>query len=152
MTESLRVRRAVSEDAQAIAGFNQAMAAETEELALDLEVLLAGVRGLMTRPEHGFYLVAEAGKEKVGCLLVTYEWSDWRNGVIWWIQSVYVDAPWRRQGVYRRLYQAVKGLAAEQGGVKALRLYVEKDNRPAQRTYEALGMGETAYRIYEEAL
>lgn len=151
MAEFLRVRRAAAGDAEAIAGYNRAMARETEALELDPAELLAGVQGLLARPGYGFYLVAETGEGPVGCLLVTYEWSDWRNGVIWWIQSVYVSAPWRRRGVYRRLYESVKGQAAGQG-VRALRLYVEKDNQPAQRTYGALGMRETAYRIYEEAL
>jgi GNAT superfamily N-acetyltransferase len=95
-------------------------------------------------------VVAVEEERIVGCLLVTHEWSDWRNGLFWWIQSVFIEAGWRRRGVYRRLYQHVKELAAADPTVCGFRLYVEKDNAVAQQTYAALGMAPTDYLIYEE--
>lgn len=146
----LSIRRAVPADAAALVGFNQAMALETEGKELPDAVIVPGVAGLLARPEYGFYLVAEADGVVVGSLMVTYEWSDWRNGLIWWLQSVYVVEAWRRRGVYRALYAAVKAQAAATDGVRGFRLYVEKDNATAQRTYRALGMTETYYRLFEE--
>ncbi len=95
-------------------------------------------------------MVAEHGGRVVGCLMVTNEWSDWRNGIFWWIQSVYVEAGWRRKGVYRRLYDYVRALALADPGVCGFRLYVEKENAVAQATYESLGMKATDYLVYEE--
>ncbi|MCE5249373.1 GNAT family N-acetyltransferase [bacterium] len=126
------------------------MAYETEGKELSNEALSAGVRYLLNHPEHGFYVVAEIDGEVAGSLMVTYEWSDWRNGVIWWIQSVYVRPEYRRRGVYRSLYAEVKKMAAAQKNVCGFRLYVEKRNTAAQRTYAALGMHEANYKFYEE--
>ncbi len=150
MTESIRIRRAVAADLDRVVAFNQAMARETEGRALADEVIRAGVEGLFYAPHYGFYLVAEAAGQAVGSLMVTFEWSDWRNGLIWWIQSVYVQPDWRRHGIYRRLYRHVKQLAEAQGSVRGFRLYVEKDNAIAQRTYASLGMRESDYRLFEE--
>ncbi len=133
-----------------IAQFNTAMALETEALHLRPERISAGVRHLIAHPELGFYLVAEQDSMIVGSLLVTTEWSDWRNGLFWWIQSVYVHPDYRQRKVYTRLYARVKSLAAESSNVCGFRLYVEQDNRRAQQTYQKLGMDETHYRIYEE--
>lgn len=144
------VRTAGPADAAAIAEYNTAMALETEQLGLRPERIDAGVRHLIAHPELGFYLVAEREAKVIGCLLVTTEWSDWRNGLFWWIQSVYVQAAHRRQGVYASLYAKVKQLAAESPQVCGFRLYVEQDNRRAQGTYRKLGMSETHYRLYEE--
>jgi ribosomal protein S18 acetylase RimI-like enzyme len=143
------VRPAQPQDQAAIAAFNQAMALETENRPLDLATVQAGVAQLMARPELGFYVVAEVAGEPVACLLVTREWSDWRNGLFWWIQSVYVHPHRRRQGLFRSLYHQVEVLARQQGDVCGLRLYVEKDNAPAQATYQALGMAPTPYQVYE---
>lgn len=159
--EVINIRRADERDIDALVEFNRAMARETESKELDAEVLRAGVRGLMNEPRYGFYLVAErklsavggeATAEVVGSLMVTYEWSDWRNGLFWWVQSVYVSPSLRRRGVYRRLYQHVKELAAADACVRGFRLYVERENGVAQRTYEQLGMEETHYKLYEELL
>lgn len=144
------IRKAVLADAAVIAAFNQQMALETEHKELIPELVLAGVHSLLTNPAYGFYLVAEHEEQVVGSLMITTEWSDWRNGVFWWVQSVYVQPKSRRQGVYRKLYAAVKALATEQGNVCGFRLYVEKDNQQAQQTYRELGMQITDYRIYEE--
>ena len=150
--KAVRIRRAIREDAEAIAGFNRAMAWETEGYGMDENASRAGVNGLFAAPHYGFYLVAEAADEVVGSLLITFEWSDWRNGLVWWIQSVYVQPHWRRQGIYRRLYQQVKQLAAVQGGVRGFRLYVEKNNHAAQRTYAELGMREADYFLFQEMI
>lgn len=146
----LLIRKAQPRDADAIAAFNSAMALETEGRALLPERIGAGVRRLLGDPGLGFYAVAEHDGRVIGCLMVTNEWSDWRNGLFWWIQSVYVEAAWRRRGVYRRLYAFVRELAATEPGICGFRLYVEQDNEAAQRTYGALGMARTDYLLYEE--
>ena len=145
-------RVAVAEDAATLAGFNRAMALETESKSLPMETLLPGVEAVLRDPDHGFYVVADSGGEIAGSLLVTFEWSDWRNGRMWWIQSVYVRPAHRRKGVYRALHEAVRERARAAGDVVGIRLYVERENVAAQRTYAALGMSETPYRIYEEML
>ena len=145
-------RVAVAADAATLAGFNRAMALETESRVLEADRLLPGVEAVLRDPRHGFFVVAETGREVVGALLITYEWSDWRNGRFWWIQSVYVRPEHRRRGVYRRLHEFVRDRARADGNVVGFRLYVERDNIDAQRTYASLGMGETPYRMYEELL
>ena len=145
-------RLAVADDAATLAGFNRAMALETEAKVLGDEAVLPGVEAVLRDAGHGFYVVADTGREVVGSLLVTCEWSDWRNGRIWWIQSVYVRPGHRRRGVYRALHEFVRARARSTGGVVGLRLYVERDNAAAQRTYAALGMHETPYLVYEEML
>ena len=145
-------RPAVPEDAPAIARYNQAMAQETEGKTLDLETLSKGVQRVFDEPSHGRYLVAETeAGEVVGCLLITYEWSDWRNAQVWWVQSVYVQPEHRRQGIFKRLYLAVRGLG-EQAGVCGYRLYVERENERAQQTYAGLGMRQADYLMYEQML
>ena len=148
--ESFSIRKAQTRDADAIAAFNRAMALETEGKALIPELVAAGVRRLLEEPALGFYLVAQHKGHVIGCLMVTNEWSDWRNGLFWWIQSVYVESGWRRRGVYRRLYDFIRELARSEPGICGFRLYVEKENAVAQRTYAALGMAATDYLIYEE--
>lgn len=150
MTLELAFRRGADSDADTIAAFNAAMALETEGKSLIPEVIGAGVRRLIASPSLGFYIVAERAGEVIGCLLVTHEWSDWRNGLFWWIQSVYVKKEFRRQGVYRRMYEHVRSLAQGDPSVCGFRLYVEKENARAHATYSALGMKETDYLIYEE--
>ena len=148
----VEMRIAVARDAATLAGFNQAMAQETEARRLEADHLLPGVEAVLRDPRHGFFVVADTGREIAGALLVTYEWSDWRNGRFWWIQSVYVRPEHRRRGIYRRLHEFVRERARAAGDVVGLRLYVERENTNAQRTYAALGMSETAYRMYEELL
>lgn len=149
---AIRTRFAQPEDAETLAEFNIAMAEESEGMALDPAVVRSGVRQLLAAPAQGFYAVAEMEGELAGSLMVTSEWSDWRDGEFWWIQSVYVRPALRRRGVYRRLYDFVKRQAAENGGVRGFRLYVERGNRAAQAVYCKLGMRETRYRVFEELI
>ncbi len=146
------VRSATDADVATIASFNRAMAWETEHRELDSDTVFAGVTSFLRRPDYGFYLVAEQDRQLVGCLMVTFEWSDWRNGLFWWIQSVYVHPEFRRQGIFKSLYQTVEDRAKNASDVCGLRLYVEQDNSTAQSTYRALGMHETAYRLFESEL
>ncbi len=158
--QQIIVRNAGRHDAPTLAAFNRDMALETENMTLTPKVILDGVTAVLENPAHGFYVVAEArGAEYhakvakvVGSLLVTTEWSDWRNGAFWWIQSVYVTREWRRRGVYRLLYDHLKRLAARDKDVCGFRLYVERENRIAQTTYADLGMVETRYKIFEQIL
>ena len=150
MNQPLLVRKGELRDAPVIAEFNRRMARETEGKALIPDVVAAGVLRLLNDPSLGFYAVAERGGQVIGCLMVTNEWSDWRNGLFWWIQSVYIEPASRRQGVYRQLYALVREMALADPGVCGFRLYVEKDNAVAQRTYASLGMSETDYLVYEE--
>ena len=144
-----QVRRANNADIATLIDNNCAMAQETEGKALERDVVARGVRHLLDTPEAGFYLVALLDDDVVGSLMVTTEWSDWRNGTFWWIQSVYVAASRRRRGVYRALYAKVQALARQAKTVCGFRLYVERGNEVARTTYEALGMSETPYRLYE---
>jgi ribosomal protein S18 acetylase RimI-like enzyme len=148
MQTSIRV--ATLQDLAALVDFNQSMALETENKQLATDVLNKGVGALISDPTKGFYLVAEQNSQVVGSLMVTTEWSDWRNAVFWWIQSVYIVPQCRRQGIYGLLYSKVKELAQQNGNICGFRLYVEKENLVAQRTYEALGMEQSHYLMYEE--
>jgi len=149
MSQSVSVRDAGLADIPFVVDSNAAMALETERKTLDRGVLERGVSALFAQRTRGFYLVAERAGERVGCLLVTYEWSDWRNGEWWWLQSVYVTPVARRCGVFRALHADVERRARAAADVIGLRLYVEQDNRRAQATYSSLGMAPTHYRLYE---
>ena len=148
--QAIRVRNATPADAELFAGFNAAMALETEDKVLDPERLLSGVQGIFEEPGRGRYFVATGEADvPVGGCLVTYEWSDWRAGDFWWLQSVYVRPEMRGKGVFRALYDHIVALAKNTPGVCGLRLYVESENRRAQAVYEAVGMGESHYRLFE---
>lgn len=144
----MHYREAVPADASAIIGFQLAMARETEDLELDRDILTRGVEALFADPNLGRYYVAEEDGRIAGSLMITYEWSDWRNGMVWWIQSVYVTPDFRRRGVYAGLYAHVKSMV-EQSAVRGVRLYVDKRNRPAQEVYTRLGMNGEHYLVYE---
>jgi len=146
------VRVGTETEVGSIVSFNRAMAWETEKKELQEQTVIDGVRGLLARPDRGFYLVAISEGRPVGCLLVTYEWSDWRNAVWWWVQSVYVLPEFRGKGLYKLLYSEVRRLAKEKSGVCGFRLYVEKENTRAQQIYEHLGMREAPYLMFEETL
>jgi GNAT superfamily N-acetyltransferase len=145
----IRIRQATVSDADIITRFNALMAEETEQQSLESQRLLNGVLRLLSEPAKGVYFIAEEDGVPLGQLMITYEWSDWRNGNFWWIQSVYVDRPHRGKGVFRSLYRHVYDLASRQSDSCGLRLYVESRNEPAQRTYERLGMKKAGYEMYE---
>ena len=152
MNEDIEIRPARASDAEALARFQERMALATEEKRLDPETVRAGVRAALADDTLGFYLIAAAGDAIVGGLMVTFEWSDWRHGRFYWIQSVFVRDEYRGRGVYRRLHEAVRDHARAAGDVVGIRLYVEQDNEIARATYSRLGMAETPYRLYEEEL
>ena len=146
----MEIRIAREEDIPALVEFNQAMALETEGKQLDEGVLNAGVTAVFADHTKGFYVVSEASGVVAAGLMVTTEWSDWRNGWFWWIQSVYVRPEHRGSGLYGKMYEFVKSKAAAAGNVCGFRLYVEKENENARRVYEKLGMAKTYYLMYEE--
>jgi len=148
MTE-IKIRTTTIADADIITECNQLMAIETENKKLIDDVISNGVRRLMAQPQYGFYLIAEKGEQIAGTCMITSEWSDWRDGLFWWVQSVYVKPAYRKQGVYRAMYNKIQTLAAAQPDICGFRLYVEKDNKIAQKAYEALGMSATDYLLYE---
>jgi len=148
----MNIRLAQKEDASALVEFNQAMALETEGKRLDAEILRGGVEAVFRDTQKGFYVVAEEGGKIVGGLMITFEWSDWRNGWFWWIQSVYTLPDFRGKGVYRLLYEYVKKSAAEAKDVCGSRLYVEKENTAARQVYEKMGMEISHYLMYEEKM
>jgi ribosomal protein S18 acetylase RimI-like enzyme len=145
----LRIRPAEAADAATIVDFQRRMAQETEDLDLDRATLSRGVEAVFADPAKGAYWIAERGGSSIGCLLTTYEWSDWRDGVILWIQSVYVVPEERGQGVYRALYERVRRQVEESDALKGIRLYVEKRNAGAQRVYTRLGMTREHYDLFE---
>jgi len=150
MSTEFAVRLAERRDSETIAQFNRAMAWETEQRTLPPETARAGVEAVLRNPSLGFYVVAEQDGEIAGSLLITPEWSDWRNGVYWWIQSVYVKPACRRQGIYRQMYDYVRARATQEGNICGFRLYVEQSNIRAQHTYQTLGMKEAHYKMYEQ--
>ncbi|MEN8614399.1 GNAT family N-acetyltransferase [Dehalogenimonas sp. THU2] len=149
MTTTVSIRRANPRDVPTIAEYNIALASETEDRRLQETTVTDGVRHFLEHSEFGFYIIAEIEGKPAAQTMITYEWSDWRNGVIWWIQSVYVSKAYRRRGLYRKLYEFVKTSAQNDGGVREIRLYVDRENVAAQHTYEALGMQRSHYLLYE---
>lgn len=146
---TLHVRDAMPADAAFVAEFNRRLAWETEGKRLDAEVLARGVQVALEKPEYCRYFLAEVGGEIVGQTMLTYEWSDWRSGMFWWIQSVYVVAEQRGRGVFRALFEHVQRLAKATPEVCGLRLYVEHQNTAAQTTYSRLGMAPSGHLLYE---
>ncbi len=146
----MTIREAHSGDLEALVDFNLAMALETEAKHLHRYTVRAGVAGCLEVPARGFYLVAERDGQVIGSLLITREWSDWRNAEFWWIQSVYVMPEFRKTGVFRALYAEARHRALDSGQVCGLRLYVEKHNQSAQAVYKRIGFSETDYRFFEE--
>jgi ribosomal protein S18 acetylase RimI-like enzyme len=149
---TLSIRDALPSDAATIVEFNRLLAWETEHKRLDPAVLTPGVETALREPKFArYFLCTDAAQSEaiVGQMMITYEWSDWRNGLFWWIQSVYVHQDARRRGVFRALYQHVEQLAKSTPGVIGLRLYVEHDNTAAIDTYRKLGMVPSGHLLYE---
>ncbi|HXH86786.1 N-acetyltransferase family protein [Petrachloros mirabilis] len=148
------IRSARPEDVDSIVAFSAAMALETEGRQLDQRRLREGTLSLLTSSDRGFFMVAELiqGDQPllVGQLMITFEWSDWRNAVFWWVQSVYVTPPWRRRGIYRMMHDTIIAQAKADPKVCGIRLYVERDNRTAQTVYQRVGLVPSAYAVYEQ--
>ena len=146
---NVTIRDALPGDTETIAEFNSLLATETEGSRLPPGVAAAGAAAILEDSTKGRYWIAEYDGRAVGQILVTYEWSDWRNGMLWWIQSVYVHESHRRKGVCAALYRHVESLASRQPDICGIRLYVERDNMPAQKAYSSLGMSMTEYLVME---
>jgi len=146
---NIKIRPGLLFDIDTIADFQVKMALETENLKLDPAVVNLGVTAVMDDPSKGKYWLAEVDNEVVGCLLTVPEWSDWRNGTVLWIHSVYVHPDFRKHGVYKALYAHLKQMVSESSDLRGLRLYVDKTNQKAQQVYEAMGMSGEHYHLYE---
>lgn len=144
----ISIRKANTHDAPAIVDFQKKMAWETEKLKLVPEIVEKGVNAVFANIALGQYWIAEEDGNPVASLLITYEWSDWRNSNVWWFQSVYVMPDYRRKGIFRSMYKHIKDEADKQN-IAGLRLYVETNNTRAQKTYEALGMQNEHYTMFE---
>ena len=153
-SESIQIRPATRHDTDTIVEFNRAMALETENRRLDLPTLRQGIRAFLENPGYGSYIVAELPEDKsrkpVGQLMMTYEWSDWRNGVFWWIQSVYVAPERRGRGVFRAMYEHILAQAKTDPKVCGIRLYAEQNNHEAQTVYQRVGLVPAGYVVYEQ--
>ncbi|MFV0592598.1 MAG: GNAT family N-acetyltransferase [Draconibacterium sp.] len=145
----MKVRLATINDHESLVEFQQAMARETEGIELHLSTVEKGVKAVLKDPKKGNYYVTEINGKVVASLLTTFEWSDWRNGTIMWIQSVYVKPQYRRRGVYRSMYAHIKSMVLSSDEWHGVRLYADKSNHPAHRTYENLGMNQDHYITFE---
>lgn len=154
LPDLISVRPARQEDVDSIVAFSTAMALETEGRRLDQTRLREGTLSLLASPERGFFMVAELpqGEQRqiVGQLMITFEWSDWRNAVFWWVQSVYVAPAWRRHGVYRTMHEHIVAKAKADPKVCGIRLYVDQENRTAKTVYQRVGLAPSAYAVYEQ--
>ena len=146
----IEIRPATERDIEVITANNAALAMETEHRRLSPDIVRAGVSAALADPAKGRYFVVELAGQVVGQIMHTYEWSDWRNGCFWWIQSVYVVPSARGQGVFRRLFDHLRTLARAEPGVCGLRLYVERDNSRAQKTYRQCGLMDPGYFVMED--
>lgn len=143
------IRKAMLRDLSDLVQFNLDLAKESEDLTLNYDKIYQGVKAALVNEDVAMYYVYEQDNKVIGQIMLTKEWSDWRNGYFWWIQSVYIDKKFRRQGIFKALYEHVKSQAEENEQVCGLRLYVERNNDLAKDTYLALGMIETHYLLYE---
>jgi ribosomal protein S18 acetylase RimI-like enzyme len=149
VSDDVEIREARLGDAPVIVDFQIRMARSTEDLELDFDTVTRGVAAVFADPAKGTYWVAESEDRVIGSLLTTFEWSDWRNGTVLWIQSVYVLPEWRRRGIYKSLYEHLKRQVEKSPGLRGLRLYVDQRNTAAQEVYERLGMTKEHYQMYE---
>ena len=137
------------EDINSLVDFNIKMAKETENKLLNKKIVTKGVSEVLTDTSLGYYVIAKNKNTILGSLMITYEWSDWRNGMFWWIQSVYVEKEYRQQGVYKKMYSYIKDKALKDNSCTGIRLYVEQENKIAQSVYKKLEMKETHYKLFE---
>jgi GNAT superfamily N-acetyltransferase len=147
--EGIIIRRAIRLDHPVLVENNRAMARETEDRELDEDTVSAGVMALLNDSSKGFYLVAEYQAQVIGSLMVTSEWSDWRNGEMWWLQSVYIQPAYRRHGIFRQFYKVIYDELMKEKGVRELRLYVERENEVAKKVYREMGMEQSHYDMWE---
>lgn len=147
--QQIIIREAKEEDANQIATFQLEMALETENIQLKIETVTQGVQHVFQKPERGVYYVAEINNELVASLLTTYEWSDWRNGTVLWIQSVYVSPTFRKIGIYKKMYQYIQKKVIKLPELKGIRLYADRNNTSAQQVYQKLGMNSEHYQLFE---
>ncbi len=145
----MNIRPASLSDIESIVSFNVSMALETEKKHLNEEIASSGVRRLMMQAQYGFYIIAEVDNKPAGQQMITYEWTDWRDGLFWWIQSVYVKPEYRGKGIYKALYDYILRESKKDPDVKGVRLYVDKSNHSAKAVYEKLGMSKAHYDMYE---
>jgi GNAT superfamily N-acetyltransferase len=143
------IREAQKSDLETIVRFQEEMAWDTEQYKLDHDTVVKGVEAVLTNDAPGVYYLACTGNHVAGSLLITYEWSDWRNGTVIWIQSVYVEPAFRKKGVYRSLYNHLKSMVANDDSLKGIRLYVDETNKSAHEVYSRLGMNGEHYRVFE---
>jgi GNAT superfamily N-acetyltransferase len=144
-----KVRPATATDAASITRFQQQMAKETEGITLDADTVGKGVSAVFEDPSRGIYYVLEVEGQVIASLLITYEWSEWRNGQVWWIQSVYVERDFRGQGIFKQLYAYIQSLATSDENICGIRLYVDNTNAAAQKVYQSIGMNGDHYKVYE---
>lgn len=147
--QGINLRMATVRDIDNITLFNTEMAFETESINLDQADLRLGIAAVLSDSNLGFYLISELEGVMIGQILITKEWSDWRNGWFWWIQSVFVEPNHRRKGVYSAMYKKIVDMADREGNVCGLRLYVDRDNLSAKQVYSHLGMSQSHYDLYE---
>tara|TARA_B100000686_G_scaffold326886_1_gene385184 strand:+ start:143 stop:634 length:492 start_codon:yes stop_codon:yes gene_type:complete len=147
--KKVKVSKAQKSDIPEIIRFNINMAMETENKKLDRQTVTKGVQEVFNSPSLGYYIIVKDSSGILGCLMITYEWSDWRNGLFWWIQSVYVKKEYRRKGVFRKMYKFINERAIADKKCTGIRLYVENNNSIAQKVYNNLGMTETYYKLFE---
>ena len=145
------IRLAEPRDLESLVTYNLALASETEGRQLERSLLQSGVKAILADSSKGFYVVMEHRPTAlmIGQLLITFEWSDWRNAVFWWLQSVYVHKEWRRSGVFKALYDYVLAEGKRRGNVAGIRLYVEQDNAVAQQVYTKAGLSTAPYKVFE---
>jgi len=146
---TVEIKKANKSDIDLLISFQYSLAEETENLVLDKSILKEGIVNLLEDDGKGMYWIAEIEGEKIGCVMIQKEWSDWRNGSVFWIHSVYVKAQYRKKGVFRSMYSFFQDMVKKDDNLKGLRLYVDKTNQNAIKTYAAMGMTREHYDLYE---
>jgi ribosomal protein S18 acetylase RimI-like enzyme len=145
----ITIRKATVADIPSLVAFQQKLAQETENVTLDSAILHKGMQAMFDDPSKGFYNVVEDNGVVIGCHMITYEWSDWRNGLVWWLQSVYVIESYRKQGIFKLMYENIVRIIQNDPSLIGLRLYVDKSNARAMKVYESMGMNGEHYTVYE---